>query len=142
MSGWAPPGGRQRWGRVGYQRGSQQREGSGSASTQVFKGKCEDLRVTFLVVTRRQMYGVHQLEYISTNYKQGDYIDESIEAGTAVLFPDPDDPDDPTDTMQMRRWEYKMKKQEDSAALLKDNLKSAFSLMWGQCMEGLKARIM
>lgn len=60
------------------------------------------------------------LEYISTAYKQGDYVAESINNGAPVQFPDPKDCKDPEGPMLMRCWEYKMKKQEDSTFLLRE----------------------
>jgi hypothetical protein len=112
-----------------------------------FEGKCAELKgfiydcsdnkqADAYVRTTREI-----ADYVGTAYAQGADVKRSIQTLQALEFIEPPDPPEGASRTQIRMREKRLDELIKRESKLEENLRSLFSLVWGQCTDPLRARI-
>ena len=112
-----------------------------------FEGKCAGLKgfiydcsdnkqADAYVKTTREI-----AEYVGSAYAQGADVTRSIHALEALVFDDPPDPIEGATRTDIRKWEKRVDELIKRESKLEENLRSLYSLVWGQCTDPLRAKI-
>ena len=112
-----------------------------------FKGKCADLaghifdcskpgQADLYVTTKEEIE-----DYVGRSYKYGGDIKWSLENLEKYNIDEPEDlPDDHTNTQELI-WKKRVEEYVKRDIALTENLKTVYSLVWGQCTDILKAKL-
>ena len=79
-------------------------------------------------------------EYVGIMYKNGTDVRISIEQIERVNIPISEEPGNAT-SLQTRIWQKEVDEAVRRRTILKQNLKTLFSLMWGQCTAAMRAKV-
>jgi len=113
-----------------------------------FTGRCDDLdgyiydvssprqaADTFTKTTREVA------EYVGQTYKYGADAQLAIEKLAPPIIAEPDDPEENASGTINRIWEKDVNKYVKRKNMLSENLKTAYSLVYGQCTDALRAKL-
>ena len=85
---------------------------------------------------------MHEIcEYIGRNYKQGTDAKIALEMLAVPSFPEPADPLKDATQTRCRIWEKEVDEYIKKGLLLTENLKTAYSLLYRQCSEAMRAKL-
>jgi Reverse transcriptase (RNA-dependent DNA polymerase)/Zinc knuckle len=111
-----------------------------------FEGQCEKLKgeiydcsfnqADLYVKTTRTI-----VNYIGTNYDNGDDLKKAIEAMKDIEIPIPADPPTGANRTVLRIWEKRVDEYVKRETAYEKNKKAAYSLVWGQCSVVLKSKL-
>ena len=112
-----------------------------------FEGRCEELKsFVYDSVDLRQAEQYTKTtneiaEFIGRTYKYGMDTRLSIQTMTVLTFPVPDDPPNGATRTELRIWEKTVDDYVVRKTLLQENLKTAYSLIWGQCSDIMRQKV-
>ncbi len=113
-----------------------------------FEGRCEDLRGhIYDCVVGGQMADQYALttkevaEYVGSKYEYGGDIRGAIEKGELPTIAKPRDPPTKTTKTDQRIWEKQVDQYVKRSGILEENVRKAYSLIYGQCTEALRAKL-
>jgi hypothetical protein len=112
-----------------------------------FEGRCEELKASvYDSVDARQVEQYTRTtkeiaEFIGRTYKYGMDTRLSIENMAVATFAMPEDPPDNASKTELRVWEKTVDDYVTRTTALKENLKSAYSLIWGQCSDIMRQKL-
>lgn len=113
-----------------------------------FEGKCEDLNgCTYDCSDPRQAADMYTkttkeiAEYVGRTYKYGADIRMAIETLIVPTFSEPTDPPKEASRTQVRIWEKRVNEFVKKETHLEENIKTIYSLIFGQCTEAMRAKL-
>lgn len=120
-------------------------------SSAKFKGKCKDLEGVIFDANRfnqadEYIKSVREIaEYVGTNYDYGADIRRSIEEGRPADIPRPPQPppsgDGAIDPVEEMIWKKELECYVKRKVALSENLRKAYSLVWGQCSDVMREKL-
>ena len=111
------------------------------------KGKCEDLKGHVFDCTSRTQTDQFVTtcreiaEYVGRTYKYGGDIKITLEKLEAYVIPRPERPVDIDDEIEKLIFTKEVDEYVKRKAFLRENMKTAYSLIWGQCSDFLKQKL-
>jgi hypothetical protein len=130
----------------GARRGQPQRDTAPRVSK--FEGRCEDLSGhIYDYVNPRQAADQFTkttreiCEYVGRTYKYGADTKMALETMAEPTFTEPTDPDATATRTQVRNWEKQVDEHVKRGSMLTESLKSAYSLIYGQCSNAMRAKL-
>jgi plasmid stabilization system protein ParE len=115
--------------------------------TQRFEGKCEELKGhIFDSADARQADQYtktikENVEYVGRTYKYGTDCRLSIKNMKMITIDQPEDPPQNATRTEIRIWEKKVDNHVTRETILKEKMKSSYSLIWGQCSEIMQQKV-
>lgn len=112
-----------------------------------FEGKCDDLKGYIYDCADAKQADAYTkttkeiAEYVGRTYKYGSDARRSIEKLTTVTIERPADPPDNAGRTDIRIWEKEVDEFVRRKSNLFENLKTIYSLVWGQCTEYMRQKI-
>ena len=112
-----------------------------------FEGRCEDLKGhVYDSVDARQADQYTKTtreiaEFIGRTYKYGMDTRLSIEKMKPFYIPQPEDPPEDATRTELRIWEKSVDDYVRRKTILTENIKTAFSLIWGQCSDIMRQKV-
>jgi hypothetical protein len=113
-----------------------------------FEGKCEDLNgCTYDCSDPRQAADMYTkttkeiAEYVGRTYKYGADIRMAIETLVIPTIAEPTDPPADASRTQVRIWEKRVDEYVKKETHLEENIKTIYSLIFGQCTEAMRAKL-
>jgi hypothetical protein len=112
-----------------------------------FEGKCADLKGHIYDCTDSRQADIFTkttkeiAEYVGTSYKYGSDTRLAVYSLKATVLEKPDPPEDADDEGDKRIWEKEIDEYVREKKCLKENLKTLYSLVWGQCSDVIRTRI-
>jgi hypothetical protein len=112
-----------------------------------FEGKCTDLKGHIYDCSDSKQAGKFTkttkeiTEYVGCTYKYGSDTRLAIENLERPILSLPDDPETDATRTETRKWEKEVDEYVRNKAYLEENLKTLYSLVWGQCTNVVQARI-
>jgi hypothetical protein len=112
-----------------------------------FTGRCEELNGNIYDCTDSRQANLYSkttkdiAEYIGRTYRYGMDTRLAIENLQYIACEVPEDPDDNATKTQIRIWEKKIDDYVKKETITKENLKTAYSLIWGQCSDPMRQRL-
>ncbi len=112
-----------------------------------FEGKCAELKGCIYDCTDSKQADVFTkttkeiANYVGTTYKYGNDIKLAVSTLTVPTFPEPVDPPDGATKSKIEIWKTKISDFCKRESHLEENLKTLYSLIWGQCTDLIRARI-
>ena len=112
-----------------------------------FEGKCDDLKGYIYDCTDAKQADAYTkttkeiAEYVGRTYKYGSDARRSIEKLTTVTIERPADPPDNAGRTDIRIWEKEVDEFVRRKSNLFENLKTIYSLVWGQCTEYMRQKL-
>ena len=79
--------------------------------------------------------------YASATYKNGDYIGRAITELAIPNLEQPQDPGQEADAVDRRIFDEEIKFFVQQRNLLKQNVKKAYALVWGQCTKAIREKV-
>jgi hypothetical protein len=112
-----------------------------------FEGKNEDLKgyiydcsdsrqSDVFVITTREIS-----EYVGSNFKYGSDVRLVIENLAMPAMPEPADPTAAATMTQLRIWEKSVDEHVKRKTYLVENMKTVYSLVWGQCTDVMRTKL-
>ena len=109
-----------------------------------FEGRCEELKghiydcsdarqADMFVKTTKEI-----AEYVGRTYKYGSDARLAIDNMKRPKIQEPDDPKKDATATQKKIWEKRIDEYVKREGQLEENLKTVYSLVWGQCTDALK----
>jgi hypothetical protein len=80
-------------------------------------------------------------EYVGSNFKYGSDVSLAIENLAMTTLVEPADPADNATKTQIRMWEKKVDEFVKRKTYLEENLKTVYSLVWGQCTNVMRQKV-
>lgn len=80
-------------------------------------------------------------EYVGRTYKYGTDVRLAIESLKNTNIEQPEDPPDPATRTQTLIWEKRVVEYVKRETAFEDNMKTLYSLIWGQCTDALRAKL-
>jgi hypothetical protein len=127
-------------------RHSQQRGQTPRASN--FKGRCDDLKGhVYDYANNRQAANQFTkttreiCEYVGRTYKYGADTKIALETLSEPTFAKPTDPAANATRTDVLLWEMQVDEYVKRKTMLRENLKTAYSLIYGQCSDALRAKL-
>ena len=114
---------------------------------QRFEGKCEDLKGHIYDCSDSRQADLYTkttkeiAEYVGKNYKYGNDVRLAVESLTPPTLTEPSDPPQGASQTRERIWEKEVDEYVKRKGYLAENLKTLFSLIWGQCTDAMRAKI-
>ena len=129
------------------QNNKNKKNNNANTSTRKFKGKKDELKGHIydcssqkqsdqFVTTTREI-----AEYVGRTYKYGGDIKATLEKLELVTIDLPDQPVDPNDVLQKLIYTKEAEEYVKKKVFLRENMKTAFSLIWGQCSDLMRVKI-
>ena len=116
--------------------------------TSRFKGHCEDLKGhVYNYMNPHQAADQYTkmtqeiCKYIGRSYKYGTDARTALESLNVPVFVQPEDPPANASWMAIRMWEKRIDELVKKETVLKENLKTVFSLIYEQCSDDLRAKL-
>jgi hypothetical protein len=112
-----------------------------------FNGRCEELNGNIYDCTDIRQADQYTkttkeiAEYIGRNYKYGMDTRLAIENLQYVAAKMPEDPKDNATKTELRIWEKRINDYVKRETITVENLKTAYSLIWGQCSDLMRQRL-
>ncbi len=112
-----------------------------------FEGKCEELKGHIYDCSDARQADVYVkttkeiAEYVGHTYKYGSDARLAVENLELPTIPEPNDPATGASATKRRIWEKKVDEYVKRIRYLEENIKTIYSLVWGQCTEALRARV-
>ena len=112
-----------------------------------FEGKCIELKGSIYDASDTRQADIFAkttkeiAEYVGHTYKYGSDTRLSIENMEKTVIPEPTDPPTTATKTQTRIWERQVDEYVRRSSGLDENLKTLYSLIWGQCTTVMQARI-
>jgi hypothetical protein len=112
-----------------------------------FEGKCEELKGdiydcsdprqsdTFVKTTKEIA------EYVGRTFKYGSDARLAVENLSMPVMTEPNDPADTASKTQVRIWGKKVDKYVKRETYLSENMKTMYSLVWGQCTDVMRQKV-
>ena len=132
--------------RQGTGRGQQREQQAPKAPK--FEGRCEELSghvydyanarkaADQFTKTTREI-----CEYVGRTYKYGADTRTALESLAVPVFVEPLDPPADATRTQVRMWEKEVDEHVKRQIILSENLKSAYSLIYGQCSDAMRVKL-
>jgi hypothetical protein len=79
--------------------------------------------------------------YVGKTYSHGGDIATAVRTYAKPVFETLEDPPDDAPIATKKRWELQLKRLNDQEDKLEENIAKLYSLVWGQCSDGLRAKI-
>jgi hypothetical protein len=120
---------------------------SGTSKQTKFDGKCEELKGHIFDCTdvrQSDQYSrtVKEIaEYVGRTYKYGADARMAVEQLARPTIEVPNDPPDDATKTQLRIWEKKIDEFVKRETYLDENLKTIYSLVWGQCTDIMRQKV-
>ena len=131
----------------GNKKGGHQGARTFAPRTPKFEGKCADLKGhIYDAADSRQsdqyMKTTREIaEYVGRTYKYGGDIRLAVETLTVPTFEVPTDPAAGASRTEVRIWEKLVDEHVKRISGLNENIKTLFSLVWGQCSDIMRQKI-
>ena len=113
-----------------------------------FEGRCEELKGhVYDYANPRQAANQYTkttreiCEYVGRMYKYGADAKMALEGLQVPMFTQPEDPPEDATRTAIRMWEKRIDELVKKETVLEENLKTAFSLIYGQCSDELRAKL-
>ena len=112
-----------------------------------FEGKCEDLKghiYDCADIRQGDQYSrttKEISEYVGRTFKFGMDTKLSIEKLQLVVIPMPSDPPLESTRTDIRIWEKRIDDYVKRETSLKENIKTTYSLIWGQCSDAMRQKV-
>jgi Reverse transcriptase (RNA-dependent DNA polymerase)/Zinc knuckle len=133
--------------RPGGRRGSQQRDQQAQRASK-FEGRCDDLKGhIYDYANPRQAADQYTkttreiCEYVGRTYKYGADTKSALENLAVPTLAPPADHADKANRAEIRLWEKRIDEFVKKEIAIEENLKTAFSLVYGQCTDELRAKL-
>jgi hypothetical protein len=113
-----------------------------------FEGRCEELTGhVYDCANARQAADqftktMHEIcKYVGRMYKYGAEMKVALETLTDPVFTEPTDPPATATHTQVRIWEKQVNEHVKRGTMLSENLKTAYSLIYRQCSDAMRAKL-
>ena len=112
-----------------------------------FEGKCAELKGCIYDCTDSKQADVFTkttkeiANYVGTTYKYGNDVKLAVSTLRTPSFTEPSDPPEGASKSKLKIWETKISDYCKRESYLEENLKTLYSLVWGQCTDLIRARI-
>ena len=112
-----------------------------------FEGKCDELKGHIYDCSDARQSDLFTkttkeiAEYVGRTYKYGGDIRLVVENLQLVTFVEPDDPDANATRTQVRIWEKQVDEFVKRGTNRDENIKTLYSLVWGQCTDIMRQKI-
>jgi hypothetical protein len=80
--------------------------------------------------------------YVGQTFKQGSEIEEAIKTLELQALTQPEEPGEKASAGQMKMWETRLTQFVKREEIRSDNIKTLYSLIWGQCSDAMQERLM
>ena len=128
-------------------RNKKQQNNNTKVSLTKFEGRCDDLKghiydysesknADQFVTTTKEIKN-----YVGRTYKCAGDITGAITALVVPVIAEPEEPDDPDNRIEFKKWEKEYDEYRKTKKTLEDNVKSLYSLVWGQCSESMQQKV-
>ena len=115
--------------------------------TPKFEGKCPDLKGHIYDASDSRQSDQYMkttreiAEYVGRTYKYGGDVRLAVETLTIPTFPVPTDPAAGASRTDIRIWEKLVDEHVKRLSHLTENIKTLYSLVWGQCSDVMRQKI-
>ena len=112
-----------------------------------FEGRCDDLKGYIYDCNDSKQADAYAkttkevAEYVGRTFKYGNDVRLAIETMTVPTIPQPPDPAQNATRTEERLWEKRVDEVVKRETHLEENLKTLYSLVWGQCTEAMRAKV-
>jgi hypothetical protein len=113
-----------------------------------FQGKCDELKGHIYDCSDSRQSDVYTKttkeigEYVGRTYRYGSDVRRAVQKLTMpATMPAPADPADGTNHSVVRMWKKKIDEFVKRELALEENLRTLYTLVWGQCTEIVRARL-
>jgi hypothetical protein len=112
-----------------------------------FQGKCDELKGHIYDCSDSRQSDVYTKttkeigEYIGRTYRYGSDVRRAVQKLTMPNMPVPADPAEGANKAIVRMWEKKIDEFVKRELALEENLRTLYTVVWGQCTEIVRARL-
>ena len=112
-----------------------------------FEGRCDGLKGHIYDCGSENQADIYTrttkevAEYVGANCKYGSDVRRAIETLSVPKLDEPEDPKPSATRTEIRIWEKKVDELVKRESHLEQGLKTACSLVWGQCSEAMRAKV-
>jgi hypothetical protein len=112
-----------------------------------FQGKCYELKGHIYDCSDSRQSDLYNKttkeigEYVGRTYRYGSEVRRAVQKLTMPSMPVPADPAEGVNKAIVRMWEKKIDEFVKCELALEENLRTLYTLVWGQCTEIVRARL-